>query len=57
VGWGISSRGSATTEGAALGEPYAPDALTHPETLRGLVHRGGLIAEVLCDGELKVGMN
>ena len=29
--------------------------MTHPETLRGLVHRGGLIAEVLCDGELKVG--
>lgn len=29
--------------------------LTHPETLRGLVHRGGLVAEVLCDGELAVG--
>jgi MOSC domain-containing protein YiiM len=29
--------------------------LTHPETLRGLVHRGGLVAEVLNDGELKVG--
>ena len=29
--------------------------LTHPETLRGLVHRGGLVAEILCDGELAVG--
>lgn len=29
--------------------------LTHPETLRGLLHRGGLVAEVLCDGELAVG--
>lgn len=29
--------------------------LTHPETLRGLVHRGGLVAEVLSDGELRVG--
>jgi len=29
--------------------------LTHPETLRGLVHRGGLIAEILNDGELTVG--
>jgi MOSC domain-containing protein YiiM len=29
--------------------------LTHPETLRGLVHRGGLVAEVLWDGELAVG--
>jgi MOSC domain-containing protein YiiM len=28
--------------------------LTHPETLRGLVHRAGLIAEVLNDGELRV---
>ena len=29
--------------------------LTHPETLRGLVHRAGLVAEVLNDGELYVG--
>jgi hypothetical protein len=29
--------------------------LTHPQTLRGLVHRGGLYAAILSQGELAVG--
>lgn len=29
--------------------------LTHPQTLRGLVHRGGLYAAILSEGELAVG--
>ena len=42
--------------GLRLSEPCSHLAhLTHAETLPGLVHRGGLIAEVLNDGELRVG--
>ena len=48
--------GAVRLRGLRLSEPCTHlTRLTHPETLRGLVHRGGLIAEVLCDGELKVG--
>ncbi|MEO7724784.1 MAG: MOSC domain-containing protein [Chthoniobacterales bacterium] len=42
--------------GLRLSEPCTHLArLTHPETLPGLVHRGGLVAEILTDGELRVG--
>lgn len=42
--------------GLRLCEPCTHLArLTHPETLPGCVHRGGLTAEVLNDAELKVG--
>ncbi len=48
--------GAVRLRGLRLSEPCTHlTRLTHPETLRGMVHRGGLIAEVLCDGELKVG--
>lgn len=48
--------GAARLRGLRLSEPCTHlMRLTHPETLRGLVHRGGLVAEVLCDGELVVG--
>ncbi len=48
--------GAVRMRGLRLSEPCAHlMRLTHPETLRGLVHRGGLVAEVLNDGELKVG--
>jgi MOSC domain-containing protein YiiM len=48
--------GAVRLRGLRLSEPCTHlMRLTHPETLRGLVHRGGLVAEVLCDGELKVG--
>jgi MOSC domain-containing protein YiiM len=48
--------GAVRLRGLRLSEPCTHlMRLTHPETLRGLVHRGGLVAEVLCDGELAVG--
>lgn len=48
--------GAVRLRGLRLSEPCTHlMRLTHPETLRGLVHRGGLVAEVLCDGELGVG--
>lgn len=48
--------GAVRMRGLRLSEPCTHlQGLTHPETLRGLVHRAGLIAEVLSDGELKVG--
>ena len=48
--------GAVRLRGLRLSEPCTHLArLTHPETLSGLVHRCGLIAEVLNDGELKVG--
>ena len=48
--------GAVRLRGLRLSEPCAHlMRLTHPETLRGLVHRGGLVAEVLCNGELAVG--
>jgi MOSC domain-containing protein YiiM len=48
--------GSVRMRGLRLSEPCTHlMRLTHPETLRGLVHRGGLIAEILSDGELSVG--
>jgi len=48
--------GPVRMRGLRLSEPCTHLArLTHPEALPGLVHRGGLIAEVLNDGELRVG--
>jgi MOSC domain-containing protein YiiM len=48
--------GAVRMRGLRLSEPCTHlMRLTHPETLRGLVHRGGLVAEVLNDGELHVG--
>ncbi len=48
--------GAVRMRGLRLSEPCTHlTRLTHPETLRGLVHRGGLVAEVLNDGELRVG--
>lgn len=42
--------------GLRLCEPCTHLArLTHPEVLPGLVHRGGLFAEILNDGELQAG--
>jgi len=47
--------GAVRMRGLRLSEPCTHlMRLTHPETLRGLVHRAGLIAEVLNDGELRV---
>jgi MOSC domain-containing protein YiiM len=43
--------GAVRLRGLRLSEPCTHlMRLTHPETLRGLLHRGGLVAEVLCDG-------
>lgn len=48
--------GAVRMRGLRLSEPCTHLArVTHPETLYGLVHRGGLVAEVLNDGELQVG--
>ena len=48
--------GSIRLRGLRLSEPCTHLArLTHPEVLPGLVHRGGLIAEILCDGVITVG--
>ncbi len=48
--------GSVKLRGLRLSEPCTHLArLTHPETLGGLDDRGGLVAEVLNDGELRVG--
>ena len=48
--------GAVRMRGLRLSEPCTHlMRLTHPETLRGLVHRAGLVAEVLNDGELHVG--
>jgi MOSC domain-containing protein YiiM len=48
--------GAVRLRGLRLSEPCTHLVrLTHPGTLRGLVHRGGLVAEVVNDGELKVG--
>lgn len=48
--------GRVRMRGLRLSEPCTHlMRLTHPETLRGLVHRGGLIAEILSEGELAVG--
>ncbi|HEY2712527.1 MAG TPA: MOSC domain-containing protein [Chthoniobacterales bacterium] len=48
--------GSIRLRGLRLSEPCTHLArLTQREVLPGLVHRGGLIAEVLCDGVLTVG--
>ena len=42
--------------GQRLCEPCAHlERLTEPGTLRGLIHRGGLRADVLTDGTLRVG--
>ncbi len=48
--------GAVRLRGLRLSEPCTHlGRLTHPETLRGLVHRCGLVAEVLTEGELQVG--
>ena len=48
--------GAARMRGLRLSEPCTHLVrLTHPETLPGLVHRAGLVAEILNDGELRVG--
>ncbi len=48
--------GSIQLRGLRLSEPCTHLArLTQPEVLPCLVHRGGLIADVLCDGLLTVG--
>jgi MOSC domain-containing protein YiiM len=48
--------GAVTFVGARLCEPCAHlEGLTRPGVLRGLVHRGGLRADVLSDGLIQVG--
>jgi len=48
--------GNVECEGIELCEPCAHLAsLTHPEVLRGMVHRAGLNADILTDGEIAVG--
>ena len=48
--------GGVACYGARLAEPCAHlERLTQPGVLRGLVHRGGIRADVLEDGELRVG--
>src|SRR4051812_3949243 len=48
--------GEAVCEGVELAEPCRRlERLTRDGLLRGLVHRGGLRAEVLGDGEIRVG--
>ncbi len=48
--------GTVRMRGLRLSEPCTHLArLTHPETLNGLADRAGLVAEILNDGELKVG--
>jgi MOSC domain-containing protein YiiM len=48
--------GAVECVGRRLCEPCAHlQRLTHPDTLRGLVHRGGLRADVLADGVIRVG--
>ncbi len=48
--------GAVRLRGLRLSEPCTHlMRLTHPETLAGLVHRGGLVAEVLHEAELKRG--
>ncbi|MDQ3197823.1 MAG: hypothetical protein M3Q46_01325 [Verrucomicrobiota bacterium] len=48
--------GAVRLRGLRLSEPCTHLArLTFPETLAGLVHRGGLVAEILNDGELQAG--
>lgn len=48
--------GAVRLRGLRLSEPCTHLArLTHPETLAGMVHRAGLVAAILNDGELTVG--
>jgi MOSC domain-containing protein YiiM len=48
--------GRVRMRGLRLSEPCTHlMRLTHPETLCGLAHRGGLIAEILSEGEIAVG--
>ncbi len=48
--------GAVTFVGVRLCEPCAHlEGLTRPGVLRGLVHRGGLRADVLADGLIRVG--
>lgn len=48
--------GAIECEGIELCEPCAHlTSLTHPGVLRGMVHRGGLNADILTDGEIAVG--
>ncbi|HVO96054.1 MAG TPA: MOSC domain-containing protein [Terriglobales bacterium] len=48
--------GEVILRGTRLCEPYAHlERLTRPGTLRGLIHRGGLRAEILSGGAIQVG--
>ena len=48
--------GDVECEGVELCEPCAHLAsLTHRDVLRGMVHRAGLNADILTDGEIAVG--
>jgi MOSC domain-containing protein YiiM len=48
--------GDVECEGVELCEPCAHlQSLTEPGVLKGLVHRGGLNADILSDGEITVG--
>ncbi len=48
--------GDVECEGVELCEPCAHlTSLTHPGVLRGMVHRAGLNADILTDGEISVG--
>lgn len=48
--------GDVRFRGIRLCEPCSYLAkVTYPETLRGLVHKGGLRAQILCDGMIRVG--
>ncbi len=48
--------GNVRMRGLRLCEPCTHlQRLTHPATLRGLVHRGGLYAAILSEGEIAVG--
>jgi MOSC domain-containing protein YiiM len=48
--------GAVECEGVELCEPCAHlESMTRPGLIRGLVHRGGLNADILRDGEINVG--
>jgi MOSC domain-containing protein YiiM len=48
--------GAVTLRGIQLCEPCASLAkITHPKVLRGLLHRGGLRAQIVTEGDIQVG--
>ena len=50
--------GEVKVRGIRLCEPCAHlQSLSHPKVLPGLIHRGGLRAQILCEGTISVGMS